>query len=91
MDAALKERGAFKERFDLQNQLLLDGEGELTLLRRRLGALENDKDKEKALIKKLKDGLNVIRSVQTYNALVSLCLTLVHKKLKSQQQSLGIA
>lgn len=62
LEDALKDAADAKEKVDRQNQQLADYEGELALLRRRLGTLENDKDKEKALIKKLHDDLNRARA-----------------------------
>jgi len=62
LDAALKDAAEARERADSNNQRLSDYEGEIALLRRRLASLEGDRDKEKALIKRLQDSLNAARS-----------------------------
>ena len=62
---ALKDAEDAKEKFEKQNQQLSDLEGEVGLLRRRLGSLETERDKERALNKKLQEALNAARKVRT--------------------------
>jgi len=62
LEAALKDSAESRERADRNNQQLSDYEGEIAMLRRRLESLEGDRDKEKALIKRLQDALNAARS-----------------------------
>jgi len=62
LDAALKDATDSREKADRNNQQLSDYEGEIAMLRRRLESLEGDRDKEKALIKRLQDALNAARS-----------------------------
>lgn len=62
LEAALKDAADARERADRNNQALSDYEGEIAMLRRRLESLEGDRDKEKALLKRLQDALNAARS-----------------------------
>jgi intermediate filament protein if len=62
LEAALKDAADSRERADRNNQQLSDYEGEIAMLRRRLESLEGDKEKEKALLKRLQDALNAARS-----------------------------
>jgi len=62
LDAALKDASDARERADRNNQQLSDYEGEIALLRRRMEGLEGDRDKEKALIKRLQDTLAAARA-----------------------------
>jgi len=63
LEAALKDAAESRERADRNNQNLSDYEAEIGLLRRRLQSLENDRDKEKGLLKRLQDALSAARSV----------------------------
>ena len=65
LELALSDAAGAKEQFEGQNQTLSDLEGEVGLLRRRLGSLENERDKERALNKKLQEALNLARTVRT--------------------------
>jgi intermediate filament protein if len=62
LELALKDAAEAKERADRNNQQLSDYEGEIAMLRRRLEALEGDRDKEKSLLKRLQDQLTAARS-----------------------------
>jgi intermediate filament protein if len=54
---ASKESAEYKERINLQNQMLSDYQSEITSLRKRIANLEDDCDKDKKMIETLTDAL----------------------------------
>ena len=62
---ALSDRDKHKEAFENQNRTVTDLEAEISLLRKRIDSLENDRERDKKEIARLTDALNRARIVST--------------------------
>ena len=66
------DRDKHREAFENQNRTVIDLEAECELLRKRIGSLENDRERDKKEIARLTDALNRARIVSAPSIFASV-------------------